>query len=75
MAETLQLTESETVTVVESTPEALLVEATYGPGGSPPPKHLHPAQDEVFQMLQGSLRFRLGSVERETLELLTGERH
>jgi len=63
--ETFQLTESERVTVVESSAESLLVEAIYGPGGSPPPKHLHPAQDEIFQVLDGSLRFRLGSIDRD----------
>jgi quercetin dioxygenase-like cupin family protein len=65
MTETLKLTPSERVTVVESTPEALVVEATYGPGGKPPPKHLHPIQDEHFTVRQGSLTFRLGSIERE----------
>ena len=80
MGETFQLTESEAVTVVESTPESLLVEATYGPGGSPPPKHMHPAQDEVFQVLEGSLRFRLGSIERdvesgEEIEVPAGVAH
>jgi mannose-6-phosphate isomerase-like protein (cupin superfamily) len=58
------------VTVVESTAHALVVEATYGPGGKPPPKHLHPAQDERFEVLEGTLSFRLGSVERE---VATGE--
>lgn len=80
MSEPLQLTESEAITVVESTPESLLVDATYGPGGSPPPKHFHPAQDEVFQMLEGSLRFRLGSIERdlepgEEIEIPAGVAH
>jgi len=64
-AQALQLTRSESVTVVDSTPERLLVEATYGPGGKPPPKHLHPAQDERVEIIEGTLRFRLGSVERD----------
>jgi len=80
VSERLQLTESESITVLESIAESLLVEATYGPGGSPPPKHLHPAQDEVFQMLEGTLRFRLGSVERdlepgEEIEIPAGVAH
>lgn len=79
-AETLQLTDSESITVVESTPESLVVEATYGPGGSPPPKHLHPFQGEVFQILEGTLRFRLGSIERdlavgEEIEIPAGVAH
>jgi quercetin dioxygenase-like cupin family protein len=65
MAETLRLTPSESVTVVASTPEALVVEASYGPGGKPPPKHFHPHQDERFEVLEGKLSFRLGSIERE----------
>ena len=60
--ETLHLTSSESVTIVESSPD-LVVEAVYGPGGKPPPKHLHPHQSETFEMLAGTLRFRLGSVE------------
>ncbi len=65
MTETLNLTESESVTIIESTPEALVVEARYGPGGKPPPKHLHPNQDELFRMLEGTLRFRLAGVDRD----------
>ncbi|MFI5122652.1 MAG: cupin domain-containing protein [Vicinamibacteria bacterium] len=65
MAESLRLTASESLTIVEATPEALVVEASYGPGGKPPPKHLHPSQDEHFRMLEGTLRFRLGSVEHD----------
>ena len=70
MPETLQLTPSESVTILSSAPEALIVEATYGPGGKPPPKHYHPAQDEHFEVLEGRMMFRLGSVERE---LVAGE--
>ena len=65
MAESLQLTPSESVTIVSATPGALVVEATYGPGGKPPPRHYHPAQDEHFDVLEGRMMFRLGSVERE----------
>jgi quercetin dioxygenase-like cupin family protein len=65
MADTLQLTRSESITVVDSTPERLLVQARYGPGGKPPPKHFHPAQDERFEVIEGALRFRLGSAEHD----------
>ena len=65
MAEALQLTRSESVTVVESTLDRLLVQGRYGPGGKPPPKHFHPAQDERFEVIEGTLRFRLGSVETD----------
>ena len=65
MAEELRLTASESVTVVESAADALVVEATYGPGGKPPPKHYHPAQDEHFRVIEGTMTFRIGSVERD----------
>jgi quercetin dioxygenase-like cupin family protein len=61
--ERLMLTPSESVTIVESTPERLLVEATYGPGGEPPPKHLHPQQSERFQVTSGALKFRIDGEE------------
>ncbi len=57
--DTLQLTASESLRIVSSTPEAVVVEATYGPGGSPPPKHLHPSQDEHFEVLEGELHTRV----------------
>jgi hypothetical protein len=43
MTDTFQLTPSESVRVVRDEPEAIEVEGTWGPGGSPPPKHFHPA--------------------------------
>jgi len=60
MSTTYHLTPSEQVTVVSRGPEALVVEAIYGPQGSPPPPHLHPAQDERFEVLEGRLSVRLG---------------
>ena len=60
--------------VVESTPEALVVEATYGPGGKPPPKHFHPHQDERFRVLEGTLSFRLGG-DRARARGRRGDRH
>jgi len=62
---TFQLTPSESVRVVRHEPEALEVEGTWGPGGSPPPKHFHPAQDERFEVLEGTLHTRVEGQERE----------
>ena len=62
--EHLKITAHESVTITSSRPEALVVEATYEPGGKPPPKHLHPAQDERFLVLEGSLMTRIGGEER-----------
>jgi hypothetical protein len=55
MRETLKLGPHDSLEIVSSTPEALEVEASYRPGGSPPPAHLHPAQDERFEVLEGSV--------------------
>jgi quercetin dioxygenase-like cupin family protein len=62
---TLKLTPTESVTIISSTPEALEVEAEYGPHGKPPPKHWHPEQDEHFRVLEGQLRVRADGLERE----------
>ena len=42
----------------------LEVEAAYGPAGRPPPKHLHPSQDEHFEVLAGVVRVRAGGEDR-----------
>jgi quercetin dioxygenase-like cupin family protein len=76
----LSLSPTESLTVRSSTPEALEVKATYGPGGSAPPSHLHPAQDEHFEVLEGELTTRVDGVERllragDTLEIPRGAAH
>jgi mannose-6-phosphate isomerase-like protein (cupin superfamily) len=68
--ETLQLTPGEAATIVSSTPEALVVEANYGTSKRPPPMHSHPAQDEHFEVLEGTLKVRYGG---ERAELKAGE--
>jgi len=75
-----RLTPSESVTVRRSEPEVLEVEAVYGPEGSSPPKHLHPAQDERFTIVEGRLTTRVDGVERElgegeVLEIPRGSVH
>ena len=42
--------------VLSSTPELLVLETTYEPGGMQPPAHFHPEQDEHFEVLEGELR-------------------
>jgi quercetin dioxygenase-like cupin family protein len=56
---TLKLTPTESLEIRSSSPEALEVEATYGEASRPPPKHLHPAQEEHFEVLAGTLRARV----------------
>ena len=43
--------------------DALVVDTWIEPGGGLPP-HLHPVQEEVWNVVQGKVRFRLGRGER-----------
>jgi mannose-6-phosphate isomerase-like protein (cupin superfamily) len=63
-AEVLRLSPNSTLEIRASDPEAFEVEATYDPGGSPPPSHLHPRQDEHFEVLEGAMRVIVGGEER-----------
>ena len=62
--EVLRLSPNSTLEIRASDDEALEVEATYDPGGSAPPSHLHPAQDEHFEVLAGSMQVVVGGEER-----------
>jgi quercetin dioxygenase-like cupin family protein len=80
MTDTFHLTPSESVRVLRHEPDAIEVEGTWGPGGSPPPKHFHPAQDERFEVLEGTLTARVDGEERElhagdVLEIPSGAVH
>jgi quercetin dioxygenase-like cupin family protein len=77
---TLKLTASESVAVLDGPEGTLEAEARYGPAGKPPPKHFHPAQDEHFEVLEGSLRVRAGDEDRtlgpgDTIEIPAGTSH
>ena len=65
MGETLRLTPNEQLTVVNDSPELLEVEALYQPSERRPPAHLHPEQDEHFEVVEGVLH----------VETPDGERH
>ena len=78
--ETLKLTATESVSIRHSDQAMLEVEATYGPAGDPPPKHLHPAQDERFEVLEGEVTARVDGDERvlrpgDVLEIPRGTSH
>jgi mannose-6-phosphate isomerase-like protein (cupin superfamily) len=45
-----------TATAASTGGEYVEIEATYPPNSTPPPLHLHPAQDETFIVLAGSLQ-------------------
>ncbi|WP_298864208.1 cupin domain-containing protein [uncultured Microbacterium sp.] len=65
MNETLTLSGSEQIVVVESTPDRFEVEATYAPHGARPPMHLHPNHSEQFTVLTGTLRVGLADSEHD----------
>jgi quercetin dioxygenase-like cupin family protein len=76
----LHLTPNESVVIRSLSPDALEVERTWGPGGSPPPKHFHPAQEERFEVLEGTLRARVEGQEHtlsagQTLHVPRGAVH
>jgi mannose-6-phosphate isomerase-like protein (cupin superfamily) len=56
--------------VVSRSEDELVLEARYEGGGMPPPSHLHPSQDEHFEILSGTLRAQIGE---EELQVGTGE--
>jgi mannose-6-phosphate isomerase-like protein (cupin superfamily) len=70
MAEAMKLTPTESVTIRKSEPEVLEVEGNYAPNGSAPPSHLHPAQDEHFEVLEGRMRAKVGG---EEIDLAKGD--
>ncbi|WP_082070143.1 cupin domain-containing protein [Bradyrhizobium sp. LTSP885] len=64
-SQSLKLTPHESVTVREHSPGQLVVEAVYTPGGRPPPAHLHPGQDERFEIMAGQFRVDVDGEVRE----------
>jgi mannose-6-phosphate isomerase-like protein (cupin superfamily) len=78
--ELLHLSEHETLRVIHETAEQLEVEGTWLPGGSPPPPHLHPNQDEYFEVRTGRLTAVVAGTTRqlnpgETLRIPKGTAH
>src|SRR5688572_24383071 len=64
----------------ETNGELLRFEHIFAPGGFVPAAHLHPLQEERFEVLSGSPRFRIGEEERaavpgETLAVPAGVPH
>ena len=71
---TYALHDGERVTVTERTDALLAMEAEWDPEESRPPSHLHPHQDERFEVLEGELTAEVGGSTRvlragETLEV------
>ncbi|HTZ86134.1 MAG TPA: cupin domain-containing protein [Solirubrobacteraceae bacterium] len=53
-----------TLRVLSHDERALVFEARYAGGGSPPPAHLHPAQDERFEIRAGEMQAIVGGKRR-----------
>jgi quercetin dioxygenase-like cupin family protein len=51
----MRLSPHQELIVRSATDDALEVEAVYQPGSQPPPVHLHPEQDEHFEVLAGTI--------------------
>jgi mannose-6-phosphate isomerase-like protein (cupin superfamily) len=68
MSEELALGPATTLRVLSHDEQALVLEARYAGGSSPPPAHLHPAQDEHFEVRAGEMQALVGP-ERSTLAL------
>ena len=54
----------QTLEFVSETDELLVMESSYERGGAPAPAHLHPAQEETFTVLEGSVRSSIDGEER-----------
>lgn len=64
----IQLGPHQTIDVLRSTPELLEMQAEWQPGSTEPVPHLHPNQDEHFEVLEGELTVVAGPAdERRTL--------
>jgi glyoxylate utilization-related uncharacterized protein len=55
-----------TITFVETSPERVVVEIAYDGNGVKPPTHLHPRQEERFEVLEGEINVLLDG-QRRTL--------
>jgi len=63
----LRLGPTARIRIVRTSDEELEVEATYAPGSAAPPNHFHPAQDEAFEILDGSMQVRIDGGPESTL--------
>jgi len=80
VSEQLRIGPGTALRVLERNDDALEVEATYEPGGAPPPAHFHPAQDERFEVRAGEIQTRIdgqdGSIRAgDVLEIPRGRVH
>lgn len=80
MGEKLKLGPGTTLQVVAHDEHVLHLRATYAAAGAAPPAHLHPEQDERFEVLAGAMRNRIAGQDGEmrkgdVLEIAHGTAH
>lgn len=80
MPTTISLTPHEHLTISTSSDDVLVMEAIWTSAGHMPPPHFHPAQEERFEVLEGSLRTIVDGVQRmlhagESLDVPRGSVH
>jgi mannose-6-phosphate isomerase-like protein (cupin superfamily) len=80
MTDHLQITPGETLDVTDRAADVLVFDARWAPGGSAPPAHYHPAQDEHFEVLEGALTVDVAGERRrlqagETIDIPRGTKH
>lgn len=68
------------IEVLEHTDDVLVMRSTYPAGGAPAPPHLHPTQNEHFEVLSGAVVATVGGERREleegdVLDLPAGTTH
>jgi mannose-6-phosphate isomerase-like protein (cupin superfamily) len=67
VADELKLGPTALLRVVRSDAEELEAEATYAPGSQAPPNHLHPDQDEHFEILEGAMQVKIDGGPEQTV--------
>jgi quercetin dioxygenase-like cupin family protein len=70
----------QTIRFLEESDELLLMETSYEAGGAPAPAHLHPAQNERFEVLSGAVSAGVDGAKRtlregDVLEVPAGTPH
>jgi quercetin dioxygenase-like cupin family protein len=60
----------QTLTFISEDDDLLVMETSYEAGGPPAPAHLHPSQEETFEILSGSVR---ASIDGEVRILTEGD--
>jgi quercetin dioxygenase-like cupin family protein len=70
MTDTIHSEGGQTIRFLSETPDALIMEADYRAGTPSPPAHLHPSQDEHFEVLSGGVH---AVIKKEARTLRAGD--